>query len=514
MILRPYQAAAIESLRAECDAGRRRILFACPTGSGKTVTAAEIVRFALSYGNRVLFVVHLRELVDQTIRTLASLGIDRVGVMRGDDGRTDPDAPVQVASIQTLARRDRPPADVIILDEAHRSISESYVKNIWQAYPNATIVGLTATPCRGDGRPLGEWYEALVVGAKYSDLIDAKCISEPIVYAPRSPPDLSHVRKVAGDWNEGELEEEMAKIVGDIVPTWQAHAEGKRTIVFASGILHSKDIVRRFVEAGVTAEHLDGTTPGPEREAILDRLRTGETTVVSNCAVLTEGFDCPAIRCAIIARPTLSLVLHMQTAGRALRYGEERPVILDHAGNVGRHGMPHEDRAWKIDGPPVAPKIANPYKTCKSCFVYIPVAADACPHCGAEQPKKPRELPKEEAGAMVRVDAAALERTFFDAQFRRARSMGFKPGFAGFKFKEKFGRWPPWAWSNEVKASFAGDQVWQERAEQRAREREWAAEQANAEETIDDKGTSEGRQADSVQAGDAGSFDFGFNAPY
>lgn len=510
--LRPYQIAAIESLRGECDAGKRRVLFACPTGSGKTVIAAEIVRFALSYGNRVLFVVHLRELVDQTIRALSSLGIEGVGVMRGDDGRADPDAPVQVASIQTLARRDRPAADVIILDEAHRSISDSYVKNIWQAYPDATIVGLTATPCRGDGRPLGEWYEALVVGAKYSELIAANYISEPIVYAPRSPPDLSHVRKVAGDWNEGELEEEMAKIVGDIVPTWQAHASGRRTIVFASGILHSLDIVRRFVEAGVAAEHLDGNTPGAERAAILDRLRTGETTVVSNCAVLTEGFDCPAIRCAIIARPTLSLVLHMQTVGRALRYGEARPIILDHAGNVTRHGMPHEDREWKIDGPPVAAKVANPHKTCKACFVYIPVAADVCPHCGAEQPKKPRELPKEEAGEMVRVDAVALERAFFDAQVKRARSMGFKPGFASFKFKEKFLKWPPWAWGAEVKAALAMDAGWHGRLEQRERERAWAAEQAAEKETVDGEGTSESGQDDSLQISSTGTFDFGWNA--
>lgn len=474
--LRPYQSAGIDALRAHVNAGRRHVLFTLPTGGGKTLTAAELMRMSLSFGNRVLFVVHLRELVDQTVKALARCGLTHVGVIRGDDARVDASAPVQVASIQTLARRDRPAADVVILDEAHRSLADTYAANIWGAYPDAVVIGLTATPCRGDGRPLAERYDALVVGGTYSQLIADGFVSEPIVYAPKVEIDTSSLRRVAGDWDAEQVEEMMTGIAGDIVPTWQEHAGDRQTIVFASGVRHSLDIVRRFTEAGVTAEHLDGETPGDERAAILERLKNGETRVVSNCAVLTEGFDAPAIRCAIIARPTLSLVLHMQTAGRALRPGPVQPVIIDHAGNVGRHGMPHEDRTWSIDGPAKRAAVKNPYRTCKKCFAYYMASAKACSHCGHVPPVVERELPKETPAVIERVTDANLEKNFYTSAVNLARSRGFKPGMAAFKFKEKFERWPPWAWSQETKALFAGDTEWQRKLEHRQAEKARMAE--------------------------------------
>lgn len=470
--LRPYQTNAIESLRAAAVAGKRCLLLAIPTGGGKTLTAADLMRSALALGGRVLFVVHLRELVDQTVRALARCGITHVGVMRGDDERVDSDAPIQVASIQTLARRDKPDASVVILDEAHRSLADSYVANIWEWYTKSVIIGLTATPCRGDGRPLGERYEDLIVGATYSELIADGFVAEPIVYAPRVEIDTSRLRKVAGDWDAEQVEDMMTGLAGDIVPTWQEHAafvaaDGAKayrsTIVFASGIRHSRDIVRRFIEAGVTAEHLDGETPGDERAAILERLASGATTVVSNCAVLTEGFDSPGIRCAVIARPTLSLVLHMQTSGRALRPGPIQPVIIDHAGNVGRHGMPHEDRAWSIHGPAKRLAVKSLYRTCAKCFAYYLATAKSCPHCGFEPPVKERELPTESPAVIERVTQALLEKNFYASAVNLARSRGFKPGMAAFKFKEKFGRWPTWSWSQETKAQFAADFDWQAR---------------------------------------------------
>ncbi len=479
--LRPYQTDAIERLREHVAANRRRLLLTIPTGGGKTLTAAELMRSAMTFGKRVLFVVHLRELVDQTVRALARCGITHVGVMRGDDERVDPAAPIQVASIQTLARRDRPAADIVILDEAHRSLADSYVTSIWEAYPEAIIIGLTATPCRGDGRPLGERYDELVVGATYSQLIDDGFVADPIVYAPRVQPDMGAIRKIAGDWDAEQVEEMMTGLAGEIIPTWLEHAGGRSTIVFAAGIRHSRDIVRRFNEAGVVAEHLDGETPGDEREAILDRLKNGNTTVVSNCAVLTEGFDAPTIRCAVIARPTLSLVLHMQTAGRALRPGDVRPVIIDHAGNVGRHGLPHEDRVWSINGPAKCKANKNPYRTCAKCFAYYLASASECPHCGFAPPVVERDLPTETKAAVELVTPALLEKNFYVAAVNLARSRGFKPGMAAFKFKEKFGKWPPWAWSQETKAQFAGDTLWQEKLDARQREKaHWAEAEARA----------------------------------
>ena len=477
--LRPYQTAAIEALRRAADT-KARLLLTIPTGGGKTLTASEIIRSAVSKGNRVLFVVHLRELVNQTVRALERRGVTHIGVMRGDDGRVDPSAPVQIASIQTLARREKPKAEIVILDEAHRSIADTYERNIWEAYPDAIIIGLTATPCRSDGRPLVERYQDLIVAAKYSELIADGFVADPVVIAPRVTPDLSRVRKVAGDWNESELEQAMGTILGDIVPTWQEHANGLKTIVFASGIEHSKSIVARFVEAGITAEHLDGKTPSAERDAILARLESGETTVVSNCAVLTEGFDMPSIRCAVIARPTLSLILHMQTAGRALRPGEVRPVVIDHAGNVARHGMPHEDRLWSIDGPAGRAPNRNPYRVCKKCFAYFAAKDHVCPHCGHEVPALERELPKEVSAPMAPIAKADLEKDFYTSAVNLARSRGFKPGMASFKFKEKFGRWPPWSWSQETKRTFDSDEDWKSRLERRLEWKRQAEEAAKA----------------------------------
>lgn len=469
--LRPYQQAAIDDLRTHVLGGIKRVLLVIPTGGGKTLTASEIIRLALSLGNRVLFVVHLRELVDQTVRALERLGVDDIGVMRGDDGRVNPHAMVQVASIQTLARRQKPAAGVVILDEAHRSLADSYGRHVFEAYEESVIIGLTATPCRGDGRPLGERYEAMVVGATYSQLIADRFISEPRVIAPKVAPDLSSVRRVAGDFDERELDRVMRGLVGEIIPTWQQYAEGRSTVVFASGIEHSKDIARRFQAIGVAAEHLDGTTPSDERNRIIEDLRSGRITVLSNCAVLTEGFDAPEVRCCVIARPTLSLVLHMQTAGRALRPGAVQPLIIDHANNVERHGLPHEDREWSLDGPVVRPKAKNPFKTCKGCFAYIPMRATVCPYCGFEHVAEARELPDEEPAEMVEISQGDAERAFYLAEVSKCRRYGMKPGAAAYRFKERFGRWPPWAWSKETQRTFAEDWLWKEKVDGRARER-------------------------------------------
>lgn len=465
-MLRPYQETAIDALRSALADGAKRVLLTLPTGAGKTLTATAIIAMARERGLSVLFVVHLRELVDQTVKALARCGITHVGVMRGDDGRADPTAPVQIASIQTLARRKPPQADLIFLDEAHRSISRIY-RAVWDQYPSSYVIGLTATPCRTDGRPLNERYERLVVAATYSELIAGGFIADPLVVAPRLLPDLSGVRKVGGDYDEGELTAAMGALVGEIIPTWQRHAGGERTVVFAVGIDHSKDIVARFLDAGIPAEHLDGTTPGGERAAILERLRSGETKVVSNCAVLTEGFDMPAIRCAVLARPTLSLVLHMQTAGRALRPGDVRPVIIDHAGNIGRHGMPHEDRVWSLEGKakPAAERMA--LRVCPECFAYVAAAATECPHCKFVFEREKRELPTETKQEMVIVSQGQVEEDYFAEQLHKSWALGFKPGFAAAKFKERYGRWPPWSWSERAKAMWNADLDWQRRVERR-----------------------------------------------
>lgn len=472
--LRPYQAAAIEALRSHVRAGRSRVLLVAATGSGKTVIASSLIHSArANHGARILFLAHRSEIIDQTVRHLAHFGVTDVGVIRADDDRTNPACTIQVASIQTLIRRAKPEADIVICDEAHRSAGESF-RRVLSEYPDATIIGLTATPVRLDGRPLGDVFQALEQVATYSELIAGGFVMEPVVYSTAAGVDLSSVRTSRGDYREDDLEAAMSvpHVMGDIVANWKRHAGNKRTVVYACTVAHSMAIVKRFHDAGIVAEHLDGATPEDERAAILARLESGETRVVSNCQILTEGWDMPACKCVVMARPTQSLSLYMQCVGRALRpWGEDAPVVLDHSGNMDRHGHPTIDREWSLlDKPKTAVK--SEFHVCKGCYAYV--KKNPCELCGFAHVPTEREIREQAAELVVREPVDERRATFMQSVYL-ARSRGFKPGFAGAKFKEKFGAWPPWSWSNEAKAMFANDKDWQERLDYREREKaHWA----------------------------------------
>lgn len=488
-VLRPYQIAALGRARDARMGGARRVLITAPTGSGKSVLACEMIRTQVtSHGARVLVVAHRKELIDQFYVNLSRVGLVP-GILRGQDERTDPSAPVQVGTIQTLLRRELPPAHIVFIDEAHRVPGKSYA-HVLERYPKATVFGLTATPCRIDCKPLMEHFDALVQSASYSELIDAGAIVAPIVYAPRKPPDISKVHTIGGDYHEGELEAAMmqAHVVGDVVNTWMQRSEGRKTVLFAVSIAHSKELAANFAAEGVKVAHLDGTTPDMEREQILVDLEFGKLQMVCNVGVLVEGWDQPSVKCLVMARPTKSLTLWMQCAGRILRpWGTQPPVILDHSGNVDRHGLPHEDREWSLDGKAQRTS-ATKYRTCPACYAYV--SKNPCPVCGHELVAKSRAPVKTAPGVLERIDAAIKKenedpkRVFFDKQCELARRKGFKPGYAAAKYKEAFGdHWPPWSWSQKAKADFAADPEWQARVAKRTRDREFWKKQdeANAE---------------------------------
>jgi len=477
MELRSYQTAAIESARVARRLGHRRILLCAPTGAGKTVIATAIIQSALQYDQSVLVIAHRQELVNQFYVALQRLGIT-AGIMRGQDERTDPQARVQVGTIQTLTRRSLPKGDLVVVDECHRVPGDSYTR-VLQEYPASTVFGLTATPCRLDGQPLREHFDCMVQVAPYSELIDSGSIVAPIVYAARKPPALSHVRKVAGDYNLGQLEDAVLEphVIGDVVDAWHRNAAGRSTVLFAVGVQHSKELVESFRESGVRAAHLDGTTPDDERLQILTDLEVGKLKLVSNVGVLCEGWDQPRVKCCIMARPTLSLTLWMQCAGRILRpWQGVSPLILDHSGNVDLHGLPHEDREWSLDGT-AQRKVEVRYRTCAKCYAYI--KGSPCPVCGHEEIRESRTV-RTSDGVMDRIDAALKKerssdpkRAYFDDQAEKARKKGFKPGFAAALYKEKYGDWPPWAWSHALKSEHAKDSDWQDRIAKRERERAW-----------------------------------------
>ncbi|MCC6649276.1 MAG: DEAD/DEAH box helicase [Polyangiaceae bacterium] len=388
--LRPYQARAIETLRAHVERGVRRVLLVAPTGAGKTVVAASIMEAAAARGEHVLFLAHRRELIQQTYRKLLELGVceDDVGVIMASDRRRRPAALVQVASVDTLRARAKPRADLVFVDEAHRAEARTY-KAIAAAYPDAVHVGLTATPYRADGKGLGGSYDELVVVASTRELIADGYLVEPrVLTVPASSlPDLSRVRVRGGDYDEKALGDAVNQraLVGNIVEHWLQHAACARTVVFAVSIAHSRHVVERFREAGVPAEHLDGGTPTGDRDALLARLERGETRVVGSVGTLCEGWDMPSVKCAILARPTKSTGLYLQQAGRILRPWEGiGALILDHAGCAVEHGLPQDDRVFTLDGVEKAadPKRKQPRaKTCPSCFAVLPLGTGVCPLC-------------------------------------------------------------------------------------------------------------------------------------
>ena len=380
--------------------------------------------------------------------------------------------------------RAKPPADLLIFDEAHRSLSPSYL-SLAALYPDAVLLGLTATPYRADNRGLGELYDDLVVIASPRVLVAEGFLVEPRVFTiPAAElPDLSRVRLKGGDYDETQLAAAMDQtgLVGDIVEHWRRLALGVRTVAFAVNVDHSKHIAQRFRDAGIAAEHLDGETPTATRDAILARLQRGETLIVSNCGVLCEGWDQPPVKCAILARPTQSTGLYLQQAGRILRPWEGQPaVILDHAGCALEHGLPTEDREFSLEPPKRKRRAENDapsVKTCERCYAVLPTATRVCPACGHEFLVEERAL-EETAGELVEVRLATQDEKRAAWDQLCAERGKRKAGWVYHRYMELFGTKPPSAWrvpTTEDEAPPRDDEAtrrgYWDRVEREARER-------------------------------------------
>jgi len=340
-------------------------------------------------------------------------------------------------------------ANGILVHNCHHAAAEGY-RTILDAYPGVPRVGLTATPFRLDGRGLGDLFGELVVAAYTADLVEAGYLHAPKVWASKSP-DLRGVRVTAGDYNLSQLAERTntSELNADIIDSWKRHASGRRTVAFAVDIEHSLAIASAFQSAGIAAEHLDGKTPFEEREAILKRLRSGQTLIVSNCMVLTEGWDLPALECAIVARPTASLNLHLQMIGRIMRAaeGKESAIVLDTAGNHHVHGLVTRRLRYSLDSNSrVGFEDTLGLRRCKACGLYFDTTKTVCPECGWQvEAETRRDRPAVHgAGQLVEFNDGDFDYRremwlLFEAQREAA---GYQPGWSAYRYKDRFGDWP------------------------------------------------------------------------
>ena len=453
--LREYQVDIVRDLRQAYFDGFTSLLLASPTASGKTCVFTFIAESAVKRGLSIDILVHRRELIRQTSDALADLGIRHGIIAPGHSPTTDQ---VQIASVQTLVRRlngKRKP-DLIIIDEAHHTGATSWEK-ILNRFHGAKLLGVTATPQRLDGKGLGKpegFYDKLILGPSTHELIELGYVSRPVVYAPPNDIDLTGVKKRFGDYAKGDLAfaVDKPKITGSCVEHYLRLCPDTPAIAFCASVDHSRHVSSEFNAAGVPSESLDGKMGDLDRKYRLEALGDGRIKVLTSVDVISEGLDVPIVTTAILLRPTASLSLYLQQVGRCLRThpDKDHSIILDHVGNVFRHGLPDEDRTWSLNGDLSKAKRDTELLTitqCMKCYATFSVWKSECPECGYAKVVTPREI-REVEGELKKItpDEKRESKRKESIQRRRDRGacktleelidygdkMGYKPGWAYF----------------------------------------------------------------------------------
>lgn len=472
--LREYQRLAVSNVLSAWKSGARATLLCCPTGGGKTRLGEELVRRARAHDKRVLWIAHRRELIRQAAdRLRLTFRLEVALIAPGEE--YNPLAPIQVATVQTLlAREERPPADLVVFDEAHHYAADDW-RELATAYQGARSLGLTATPERGDGKPLGDLFDSLVVAASYSELIAQGHLVQCRVYQPPE-----HVEGLAQD----------------PFVAYQRYGEGGRAFVFCRSVEAAYDLAEQFRAQAIPAQTVEADTPKGERDQHLEDFAAGRVRILTNVYALTEGVDVPAARVCILARGCDHVTPFLQMAGRVLRPDPDKPdaILIDLTGATLRHGMPTEDRIYSLSDEGIQRTSPTPLRNCLQCGACVPSWQRVCPACGYEEPVRvqpgPRiydmELRAVFAGAATPEDAKAREyrrlralqrergfalyfvqkayKQLFGvlpvitdatdeerrAEFQRlsdiARERGYKPGYVLIQYKTTFGAWPPRIW--------------------------------------------------------------------
>ncbi len=418
--LRPYQKDGVAKTFASWRGGLLRILLILATGGGKTTMFSFIAGLLAAKQQRTLVLVHRRELATQAAARFEEFGVDFGFIMPGKPMRLA--APVQIAMVPTLVRRmDTDPAlqtlfksiRVLICDEAHLSTAATW-QEILRRFPQALLLGVTATPWRLSGKPLVGAYDSSIVVATPRELREAGFLCHYVGFSYLAP-DLTLIKTTAGEYNEKQSSEAMRQpnIVDNVVEQWLAHASDLSTVVFAVTVEHSRELCAKFRAAGVTAEHLDGKTHPDQRKAILRRVETGQTRVLCNVGVAVEGLDIPRLKCCILARPTKSLARAIQMMGRVrrpvkrcLRCKEDYKIdfdacpkcncaefrllkarIHDHSFNLKEHGLPDDDRDYSLNARKARPPSLTTCDVCRAIY-----ASAKCPDCNKAAKTEPGKV--------------------------------------------------------------------------------------------------------------------------
>jgi len=447
VILRPYQQDLFDRIQKTVREGIPNPLVVSPTGSGKTALFCYIAHRASQAGNDVLILVHRTELITQTSATLDNYGVPH-GIIQPSI-TPSPHHKVQLAMVQTVSRRllrIKSPR-LIIVDEAHHAVAGQY-RAIMTAFPNATVIGFTATPLRLDGKGLGDYFGKIIEGQSVEWLMENGFLCRPKYYAPPTCADLSNIKKRAGDFASDQLAAAMTKpkVTGDVIAHYRKICPSARAVAFCVTIAHAEQVCFEFNSAGITAGIISGDMAKDARKKLVEDFAASRIKILVSVDVVSEGFDIPAVETAILLRKTQSLGLYLQQIGRILRPAEgKQAVILDHVGNIEKHGLAEDKREWSLEGIQKSDSKQGEVsrnKQCKGCYaVYDRFKNKFCPECGYVEEAKLPEVSEGELVEYKRIKDAPLSLLMKNVKTRAdlkriAEIKGYKKGFVYYKAKE------------------------------------------------------------------------------
>jgi superfamily II DNA or RNA helicase len=453
--LRPYQSQLIKDLYVKLGQGHRRIAIIAGTGAGKTVIGGKICADTAARGCRLLFIVHLDVLVGQTYEKMQAFGLHCGFIKAG--WKEDPDAPIQIASIQTMAQRTwwrTWKAHVVFFDEGHTTVfSQIGQEIIYDTHPRAVHLAMTATPYRLGKDQLGDHMETLVSSPVPSELQKMGFLATMKYFGmPKDTQvDLEGVRTIAGDFDERDLKNacDRPELVERIVDEWQRITPGKRTIAFCVDIEHARHVAEAFRAVGVAADVVDGNTPIKDRHRLYTDLGTGKLLVLTSCNVISIGFDEPSVEVGLLLRPTQSRALHQQQIGRVMRIspatGKTYGIILDQAGNLQRLGFPEDVQEYRLPNrrDTSGEAQASPAKQCPQCNQLVWGFVVQCPGCGfkweTELQIRMDDLVEVQTETQIRAQRKAEMLAFLQVHRKRSYLEGAAPTWTENKFRREFG---------------------------------------------------------------------------